>query len=319
MSFMDINPWTRGHALVIPRTHSRNLLRDRGGRPRARAARAKRLAASMRERLGCDGINLLNSSEPAAWQTMFHFHIHVIPRYEDDPLRLPGRAAAGGSGRAAGGGGRTAMRAQRRCAAVFLRSACTMLTLAAAAGLAVAQGGTTPSRTATTPVACRHRAARATHDRSNDRLAHIVRFHGGISPGDVPQRGRRARPARQRVREHLDGAHAVGGVAELRRVRDRRPRREQLIASVSGSARAEASGAWGARPRSSPAGGGWSCGSTRTDPPTRRLPLVGAGDDVRARLHKPRLPGRGAPSRPHGADGTGRPDGLRTGVPPHSP
>ena len=44
----------------------------------------------MRERLGCDGINLLNSSEPAAWQTVFHFHMHVIPRYDDDPLRLPG-------------------------------------------------------------------------------------------------------------------------------------------------------------------------------------------------------------------------------------
>ena len=49
----------------------------------------------MRDRLGCDGVNLLNSCEPAAWQTVFHFHIHVIPRYEDDPLRLPVRAAPG--------------------------------------------------------------------------------------------------------------------------------------------------------------------------------------------------------------------------------
>jgi histidine triad (HIT) family protein len=43
----------------------------------------------MVERLGCDGVNLLNSCGPAAWQTIFHFHIHVIPRYEGDPLRLP--------------------------------------------------------------------------------------------------------------------------------------------------------------------------------------------------------------------------------------
>jgi histidine triad (HIT) family protein len=45
----------------------------------------------MRDRLGCDGINLLNSTGPAAWQTVFHFHVHVIPRYDDDPLQLPGK------------------------------------------------------------------------------------------------------------------------------------------------------------------------------------------------------------------------------------
>jgi histidine triad (HIT) family protein len=90
VSFMDINPWTRGHALVIPRNHSRNLLEIDEGDLAHVAAAAKRLATRMRERLGCDGINLLNSSETAAWQTVFHFHVHVIPRYDDDPLRLPG-------------------------------------------------------------------------------------------------------------------------------------------------------------------------------------------------------------------------------------
>jgi len=90
LSFLDINPWTRGHALVIPRTHSRNLL-DIDDQDLAHVMEAaKRLAVLMRDRLGCDGVNLLNSSEPAAWQTVFHFHTHVIPRYEDDPLRLPG-------------------------------------------------------------------------------------------------------------------------------------------------------------------------------------------------------------------------------------
>ena len=90
LSFLDINPWTRGHALVIPRTHSRNLL-DIDDQDLAHVMEAaKRLAVLMRDRLGCDGVNLLNSSEPAAWQTVFHFHTHVIPRNEDDPLRLPG-------------------------------------------------------------------------------------------------------------------------------------------------------------------------------------------------------------------------------------
>ena len=90
VAFMDINPWTRGHALVIPRNHSRNLYEISDQDVANTAQAAKRLAARMKERLGCDGVNLLNSCEPAAWQTVFHFHVHVIPRYEDDPLRLPG-------------------------------------------------------------------------------------------------------------------------------------------------------------------------------------------------------------------------------------
>jgi histidine triad (HIT) family protein len=96
IAFMDINPWTRGHALVIPREHSRNLY-EIGEDDLARtAAGAKRLALRIKERLGCDGINLINSCEPAAWQTVFHFHVHVIPRYEDDPLQLPVRPRQAG-------------------------------------------------------------------------------------------------------------------------------------------------------------------------------------------------------------------------------
>jgi histidine triad (HIT) family protein len=50
---------------------------------------AKRLAKRMRDVLEPAGFNILNSCGSAAWQTIFHFHIHVIPRYEDDPLKLP--------------------------------------------------------------------------------------------------------------------------------------------------------------------------------------------------------------------------------------
>ncbi len=89
IAFMDLNPWTRGHALVIPRAHSRNLYEVDPQDLGHAAAAARRLALSMRDRLGCDGVNLLNACEPAAWQTVFHFHVHVIPRYLDDPLRLP--------------------------------------------------------------------------------------------------------------------------------------------------------------------------------------------------------------------------------------
>lgn len=89
-SFLDINPWTRGHALVIPKAHSKNLYEISDDDLAATVTAAARLAREMRAKLACDGVNLLNSCEPAAWQTVFHFHMHVIPRYDDDPLRLPG-------------------------------------------------------------------------------------------------------------------------------------------------------------------------------------------------------------------------------------
>jgi histidine triad (HIT) family protein len=91
IAFMDINPWTRGHALVIPRRHSTDLLEVADEDLHHTAAAAKRLAARMKERLSADGVNLLNACGEAAWQSVFHFHIHVIPRWRDDPLRLPGQ------------------------------------------------------------------------------------------------------------------------------------------------------------------------------------------------------------------------------------
>ena len=89
VAFMDINPATRGHVLVVPREHSRDLLTIGPKDLKAVATAAQKLAAVMPDRLGADGVNLLNSCGRAAWQTVFHFHMHVIPRYAGDPLRLP--------------------------------------------------------------------------------------------------------------------------------------------------------------------------------------------------------------------------------------
>jgi histidine triad (HIT) family protein len=97
IAFMDISPATRGHALVIPRHHARDLLEIGTEDLQAVIVAAQRLAARMPERLGADGVNLLNSCGRAAWQTVFHFHVHVIPRYEDDPLRLPWTPSQGDS------------------------------------------------------------------------------------------------------------------------------------------------------------------------------------------------------------------------------
>jgi histidine triad (HIT) family protein len=89
VAFMDINPATRGHALVIPREHATDLMSVPVEHLEACMRTAQRLAQRMPSALGADGVNLLNSCGPAAWQTVFHFHVHVIPRYENDPLRLP--------------------------------------------------------------------------------------------------------------------------------------------------------------------------------------------------------------------------------------
>ena len=95
LSFMDIAPATRGHALVIPRAHAPDLLSVDGEDLKAVALACRRLAGRAKERLEADGVNLINSCGAMAWQTVFHFHVHVIPRYEGDPLRLPWVPAPG--------------------------------------------------------------------------------------------------------------------------------------------------------------------------------------------------------------------------------
>jgi histidine triad (HIT) family protein len=98
VAFMDINPATRGHALVVPRRHATDLLDIDREDLAATVLAAQRVARRATERLGADGVNLINSCGRAAWQTVFHFHVHMIPRYVDDPLRLPWTPAPGDSG-----------------------------------------------------------------------------------------------------------------------------------------------------------------------------------------------------------------------------
>jgi histidine triad (HIT) family protein len=95
VAFMDINPATRGHVLVVPREHSADLLEIGDEDLAAVVAMGRRVAQRQKDRLSADGINLLNSCGRVAWQTVFHFHLHVIPRYATDPLRLPWEPAPG--------------------------------------------------------------------------------------------------------------------------------------------------------------------------------------------------------------------------------
>ncbi len=95
VTFMDINPATRGHMLAVPRRHTRDLLEIGPEDLEAVTRAAPRAARKAHDRLEADGVNLINSCGARAWQTVYHFHIHVVPRYEGDPLRLPWTPAPG--------------------------------------------------------------------------------------------------------------------------------------------------------------------------------------------------------------------------------
>jgi histidine triad (HIT) family protein len=95
IAFMDINPGSRGHLLVIPRAHSADLLEIDQEDLAAVAHTAQVMARRVKDKLSADGVNLINSCGAKAWQTVFHFHMHVIPRYGGDTLRLPWQPAPG--------------------------------------------------------------------------------------------------------------------------------------------------------------------------------------------------------------------------------
>ena len=91
IAIMDIFPATRGHVLVIPRAHSTDVHEIAADDLSAAAAVARLLAGRAVRGLGADGVTVMQSNGAAAWQTVFHYHVHVIPRYQDDPLVLPWR------------------------------------------------------------------------------------------------------------------------------------------------------------------------------------------------------------------------------------
>lgn len=81
---LDVGPATKGHALILPKEHYRNLL-DLPEETAAEAIKlAKKLALQMKDKLHCDGVNIVQNNEESAGQTVFHFHMHVIPRYRED-------------------------------------------------------------------------------------------------------------------------------------------------------------------------------------------------------------------------------------------
>nr|WP_294695277.1 HIT domain-containing protein [uncultured Friedmanniella sp.] len=84
LAFLDLGAWHRGHTLVIPRRHVPDLVT---GEPALAeiAPAVDRVARLLVERLAADGVNLLSSAGPVAGQTVLHLHVHVVPRYADQP------------------------------------------------------------------------------------------------------------------------------------------------------------------------------------------------------------------------------------------
>ena len=86
LSFMDINPANEGHCLVIPKAHTPNLFESDDGSIAAVATACRRVADAVRRTLDPPGINLMQANGPAAGQSVFHLHLHVIPRRAGDGL-----------------------------------------------------------------------------------------------------------------------------------------------------------------------------------------------------------------------------------------
>ena len=86
LAYMDINPFAKGHVLVIPKEHTEGLLDTPDERLAAVIARVKKIAAHMKAALPCDGFNILQNNGEAAGQTVMHLHFHIVPRYGSEPI-----------------------------------------------------------------------------------------------------------------------------------------------------------------------------------------------------------------------------------------
>ena len=85
---LDLGPATEGHALILPKEHAANLFELSEDLASKALVVAQKMAVRMKKVLGCEGLNLVQNNGEAAGQTVSHFHIHVIPRYENDGQKI---------------------------------------------------------------------------------------------------------------------------------------------------------------------------------------------------------------------------------------
>lgn len=85
---MDLAPATKGHSLILPKNHYKNVYEIADETAAKVLPLAKKMATLMTEKLGADGFNIVQNNNEVAGQTVFHFHVHLIPRYNDDNQSL---------------------------------------------------------------------------------------------------------------------------------------------------------------------------------------------------------------------------------------
>lgn len=85
---LDISPASKGHALIIPKEHFRNLYDLYDELASKVLVLARKMTVRLKEILGCDGYNIVQNNEEVAGQTVFHFHMHMIPRYRGDKVGI---------------------------------------------------------------------------------------------------------------------------------------------------------------------------------------------------------------------------------------
>ena len=85
---LDLGPATKGHALILPKEHAANLYELDDSLASKVLVLAKKMATTMQEKLHCDGLNLVQNNGEVAGQTVLHFHLHMIPRYEGDGQKI---------------------------------------------------------------------------------------------------------------------------------------------------------------------------------------------------------------------------------------
>lgn len=88
-AILDIAPAAKGHVLILPKKHCQDLLSIDPEVASKALILASKIANAQKKALGCDGINLLQNTGEAAWQSVMHLHIHLIPRYNNDNLNMP--------------------------------------------------------------------------------------------------------------------------------------------------------------------------------------------------------------------------------------
>lgn len=87
-AILDLGPASKGHALILPKKHAANLFELPDETAGKAMILAKKLAARLKEGLNADGINVVQNNGEAAGQTVFHFHVHLIPRYAEDTVNV---------------------------------------------------------------------------------------------------------------------------------------------------------------------------------------------------------------------------------------